>query len=170
MALTHPFFLNSPFSLARYKADDLTAHAFATVIYKRDRDMKAPDLMQMYHDHSRNVSPTYAKKVNGILHFMDQMQASEPRCIATKWGFVDLTGVLLSRSLSSLQAPTVANAYLDWENERAAKSRFLERLARARRGSRDQLLFDYITAFQKEGATKKNLNQRFRVLNKVIPV
>ena len=71
--------------------------------------------------------------------------------------------------LSSVKASKVASAYVDWENERAAKAPQLERLAGASKGSRDQLLFDYITAFQKEGATKRNLTQRFNVLNKIIP-
>lgn len=168
MALTHPFFKNSPFTTARYKADDLLAHAFAIVIYKRRRDVKAPDLREMYEEFSSNAHSTAAREVNAILHFLDQMQSQKPRCIKTKWGFVDLVGVLNNRGLQGLNASAFASAYVKWEDERAQKTSHLSELAAAKHGTRQRLLFEYITAFQKEGATKRNLQTRFRVLNTIL--
>jgi hypothetical protein len=168
MALTHPFFKNSPFSIARYKSDELTAHAFAVVIYKRDRDLKAPDLRAMYLEFGKSVDTRFAKKVNSILHFLDEMQTSRPRCIKTKWGFVDLVGVINSRRLSTLSAPAVAAAYVRWEEDRAEGMSDLPALAK-RSGARARYLYDYISAFQKEGATKRNLVRRFEILKRVLP-
>jgi hypothetical protein len=168
IALNHPFFEHSPFSTARYKSDDLVAHAFGVVIYKRSVDLKAPDLKNMYIEYSKGLDPKFAKKVNEILHFLDGMQLSKPGCIKTKWGFVDLVGVLLHRRLSTLSAPSFAKAYVEWEEERADKMSDLPALAKARTGSKARMLYDYVTAFQKEGATKKSLEIRFKVLNSVL--
>jgi Protein of unknown function DUF262 len=169
MALTHDFFRKSPFPISRYKVDDLVAHAFAIVIYNRDRDVKAPDLTKMYSEYAKNVPPTCAQKVNEILNFMNEMQKHAQKCIKTKWGFVDLVSVLEKRELQNLDAQAIVDAYVAWERDRAENLGRLSELAAAKSGSRDHLLFEYITAFQKEGATKRNLETRFRVLNSVVP-
>jgi hypothetical protein len=169
MAETHSFFKNSPFPGSRYKFDDLLAHAFAVVLYKRDRDLKAPDLKAMYLEYAKRVDGRVAKKVNEILSFLDRVQNAKPNCIKTKWGFVDLIGVMAKRSLTRLSANTVAEYYSAWEEERADKMSDLPTLAKVRKGSRSRKLYEYIAAFQKEGATKKNLEVRFRVLNSILP-
>lgn len=169
MALNHPFFKSSPFSSARYKTDDLTAHAFAIVIYERTQDIKAPNLKAMYEEHSTRVNAEFTRKVNEILQFLNTVQHRQLHCIKTKWGFVDLVGVMAKRNLARLSATAVADSYVNWEEERAAKMSDLTIIAKARAGSRDRKLYDYITAFQKEGATKKNLDKRFHVLNSIIP-
>src|ERR1700754_4319425 len=97
------------------------------------------------------------------------MQYSQPRCIKTKWGFVDLVGVMDKRNLAKLSAPAVADAYVFWEEERAENLSNLPALAKARNGSRARNLYDYITAFQREGALKKNLEIRYRILNSILP-
>jgi hypothetical protein len=160
MATTHSFFKNGSFSTARYKSDDLLAHAFAVVIYKRSRDLKAPDLKAMYEEYSKRVDARFTKKVNEILSFLDRVQLSQPNCIKTKWGFVDLVGVLAKRNLTKLSARAIAEHYVEWERERAEKMSDLPTLAKVRRGSRARKLYEYIAAFQKEGATKKNLDVR----------
>ncbi len=169
MALTHPFFKNSAFTTARYKADDLLGHAFAILIYQRTRDIKAPDLRAMFLEHKAAVDPAYAKELNAILHCLAAMQEHSLRCIKTKWGFVDLVGVLSNRKLKTLDVGAFTDAYVEWENKRAQNISRLAELAATKSGSRDRLMFDYITAFQKEGATKRNLDTRFRVLNTVLP-
>jgi hypothetical protein len=169
MALTHPFFENSPFPNSRYKSDDLAAHAFAIVLYKRTHDLKAADLEKMYQEYKARANTSATQKVDEILNFMNEMQLRRPKCIKTKWGFVDLVGVLATRNLSKLSAPDVADAYVQWEEERLTKLPFLSTLAVAKPGSRDGLLYAYITAFQKEGAIKKNLEQRYRILSFILP-
>jgi len=169
MAITHSFFKNSPFSTSRYKSDDMLAHAFAVVIYKRTRDMKAPDLKEMYIEYSKTVDSRATKKVNEILSFLDRVQHAEPDCIKTKLVFLDLVDVLAKRNLSRLSVTGIAEHYLEWERERAEKMSDLPTLARVRRGSRARKLYEYIAAFQKEGATKKNLDIRFRILNSILP-
>jgi hypothetical protein len=123
----------------------------------------------MYTEYSKRVDGAFAKKVNEILHFLDTVQKSKPRCIKTKWGFVDLVGVMAIRNLTRLSAAAVAESYVEWEEERAEKMSDLPALAAARAGSRDRMLYDYITAFQREGALKKNLETRFRILNSILP-
>lgn len=169
MAETHPFLKNSPFSEARYKYDDFVAHAFAVVIYKQSRDLKAADLRYMYNEYGKKTDPAFVKKVNEILHFLDSMQDNKPRCVKTKWGFVDLVGVMAKRNLSKLSAAEVAESYSDWEVDRAENLSKLPTLAKAKSGSRARNLYDYITAFQREGGIKKNLATRFRILNQILP-
>jgi hypothetical protein len=77
--------------------------------------------------------------------------------------------VLGNRKLKTLDAVAFSDTYVKWEEERGKKLARLPELAASRSGSRDRLLFEYITAFQKEGATKKNLDARFRVLNAILP-
>jgi hypothetical protein len=169
MALTHPFFEHSPFPSTRYKSDDLAAHAFAIVIYKRTRDLKAADLKEMYLEYKAKIDAKFTEKVNAILDFLDRVQARKPGCIKTKWGFVDLVGVMDTRNLTKLSASAVTESYVKWEEERAAKMSDLPTLATARPGSRNRMLYDYITAFQREGAIKKNLEKRFHILNLILP-
>jgi Protein of unknown function DUF262 len=168
MAVTHSFFKHSPFSTARYKSDDLLAHAFAIVIYERSRDIKAPDLKKMYFEFAKKIDTGITRKVNEILSFLDNMQQSERDCIKTKWGFVDLVGVVAKRNLTRLSARAVATSYVQWESERLTKMSDLPALAQARVGSRARKLYDYVSAFQKEGATKANLQKRFDILNSVL--
>lgn len=169
MAETHPFFKNSAFRGTRSKYDDLAAHAFAIVIYGQTRDLKAATLRDMYEEYGERTNPSFSKKLNEILHFLDDVQDSEPRCIKTKWGFVDLVGVMAKRNLSRLSVPEVAQSYVAWEAERAENLSNLPRLAQARRGSKARNLYDYITAFQREGALKKHLEIRFQILDSILP-
>lgn len=169
MALTHPFFEHSPFPSTRYKSDDLAAHAFAIVVYERTRDLKAANLKDMYLEYKAKIDAKHTKKVNAILDFLDRMQTRNPGCIKNKWGFVDLISVLSTRNLTKLSASAVAASYVKWELERAAKMSNLTALAAAKPGSRDRMLYDYITAFQREGAIKKNLEKRFHILNSILP-
>jgi len=169
MALTHPFFENSPFPITRYKSDDLVSHAFSILLYKRTRDLKAADLEKMYHECSAGVNTSVIQKIDAILNFLNEMQQKIPRCIKTKWGFVDLVGVMATRNLTKLSASEVAESYAEWEEERAEKMSKLLILAAAPARSRNRMLYDYITAFQREGATKNNLNVRFQILNFILP-
>ena len=169
MALTHPFFANSPFGFARYKADDLVAHAFAIILYERKRDIKAPDLKEMYIEYKDALPSAVSGAVNEILRFMNAMQTGISRCISTKWGFVDLIGVLSQRTLKDVDPIEMAEAYVDWETERAAYASRISELASAPVKSKQRRLFEYISAFQKEGATKRNLEKRFLVLNSILP-
>lgn len=168
MAESHPFCKVSQFSKARYKSDDLVAHAFAVQIYGSSRDMKAPDLKAMYFEYASEIDPAYAKKVNEILSFMRQMEKAIPGVIITKWGFVDLVAVLGKRSLTSLDATALATKYQKWEFDRKQSMSIQDELAQANEGTRKKQLFDYIQAFQKEGATKRNLAVRAQILENVL--
>lgn len=169
MAITHKFFPNSPFPLARYKADDLLAHAFAIEMYGGARNLKALDLREMYISNCSGEYSTEAKKINEILKFMDAMQLSEQRCIATKWGFVDIYTVLSRNKLHQLTASHVAVNYVAWESARRSNTKLPERLIENRTPSKkDKDLYSYIMAFRREGANKSNLYKRANILARYI--
>ena len=168
MAMTHPFFQRGPFTKDRFQADDMVAHAFATLIYKRTRNMKASDLAKMYHEFANTTDPTIEAQVFEILDFLDRMQEAVPGCITFKWGFVDLVGVLANRNLRQCDPIQMAEAYRQWEQDRKTHTPHLAELDKAP-GSRERHLFDYIISCQKDGAMRKNLQTGFRILDSVLP-
>lgn len=169
MAITHRFFTDGPYSIARYKTDDLLAHAFAIEFFDGTRDLKAPDLMAMYKDHAQLVDMATTSKVARILKFMYAMQGHSAKCIKTKWGFVDVYGVLSRTRLVGLKPAYVAQRYMDWEGRRRKHSARPEALvSRSHSPCADRDLYKYLVAFQREGATKKNLSIRREVLASAI--
>jgi len=159
MAQTHSFFLNGPFSSFRYKADDMLSHAFAVEIYQGNEDMKAPNLENMYMEfQKKTVTQRIVRAVNRNLKIMNKMQINYPKCIKTKWGFVDIYSVLSIKKLSK-SPEKLAKKYILWEDKRkknlATPENLLETKSKTNRG-----LYNYIMAFQKEGATVVNLKIR----------
>jgi hypothetical protein len=170
MATNHPFFPASAFSLERYKADDLVAHAFLIEINKGANDAKAPHLRQLYRDHANGVAASLTAKVVRILDFMNDMQSAVPKCIRLKWGFVDLYWVL-SEAIASkekLDPVDVANRYVAFETRRLQYVSRPEQLLTGKPTADKKALFAYIEAFKTSGGLAENLKIRHRVLADVL--
>ncbi|MHA1630441.1 MAG: DUF262 domain-containing protein [Candidatus Heimdallarchaeota archaeon] len=159
MAQTHSYFKNSPFSSARYKTDDLLSHAFAVEIYQGSKDIKAPNLADMYSEfQKRSVKQRVIGEVNKNLKTMNKMQLNYPKCISTKWGFVDIYSVLSINNLL-VRPKKLAYRYVKWEQKRKQSLKSPEKLLDTSLKI-DKGLYKYIMAFQKEGATVSNLKIR----------
>ena len=166
MAQTHAFFVKSPFSSSRYKHDNLIAHAFALELYSGSRDIKAPDLAEMYSEYKGSISDASVRRVNNALTYLSKIQRAGRNCIRTKWGFVDLFWLALKHR-SDLPTPDVmASRYTSFEQERLLYVSDPSVLIAPRRTAADRDLYKYIVAFASSGAVKENLAARQAVLLK----
>jgi hypothetical protein len=170
MAINHPFFPNSAFSLDRYKADDLIAHAFLMELRQEGTDAKAPQLRELYRNFAGSVPTSITRKVAQILDFMHQMQSFVPKCITLKWGFVDLYWVL-SEAFAANQAldpAEIAKRYVAFESRRLKYVSRPEELLAGKSNASNKSLFNYIEAFKTSGGMSDNLRKRHDVLVKVL--
>lgn len=167
MAETHPFFTNAAcyFPPARRNRDDLCAHAFALELYQAGRDLKAPDLREMYGTHAGGVLQDTKDKINSVLRYMNDVQSAQPGAIKRKWGFVDVYW-LASQYLTKLpDSAELAQRFVKFEQRRLKHNARPEDLivgktvpARAKR------LYEYIIAFKSAGGLAKNVRTRHTVL------
>ena len=159
LAETHPFFTNSPFPSGRFRHDDLAAHAFAIELCGSE-DLKAQNLAQMYETYSGGVDDAVKAKVNQVLGKLNGMQQSRPKCIRTKWGFVDLY-CLISKNLAQLPSPAeLATKYAAFEKRRLKYSPDPKQLLRQGSPKADQDLYSYIVAFKTAGGVADNVEAR----------
>ncbi|MEQ1770456.1 MAG: DUF262 domain-containing protein [Devosia sp.] len=172
-ATAHPFFINSRIPDARYKRQDYVAHIFAVLTYDGQKDIKAPNLRQMYLDFV-DKKPTEIQRLNGkverALAVIEQVDSFLKYKIRDKWIFVDLCWTICqmqaSKSFSSAQ--DLAAKFQAFDAMRRANRARPEALLRARGSSadlrRNQLLYEYIQSFQRQGATRISLAARNRSL------
>jgi len=172
MAENHNFFSDElcPFSPSRFKRHDLCAHAFLLELLGADSDLKAPNLREMYEQHARNVPKGIPKKVTTVLNYMEAMQRARPKCICTKWGFVDIYLLVSQHRKLVPDSADLAARFVEFEARRHQYTRTPKDLLIAdgygRVSQRDQRLYDYITAFQTSGSQANNLQSRHAILKK----
>ena len=169
LAEQHKVFGVSQIPAARYKRDDFVAHVFAIELYGQTRDIKAPDLATMYRKfRNRNSLDTkVVAKISTILDFMHEMFVDSPGYLRTKWGFVDLYGVL-SAARRLPKAADAAQLYQAFESRRLKHVAKPELLIADEPSAADKRLYRYIVAFKSEGATKENLAERHEILAREI--
>lgn len=172
IAENHAFFTDDacPFSNERFKHHDLCAYAFALELYKGQKDMKAPTLKRMFEEYASQLPASIPRKVNQILTYFHDVHNTHPKCIRTKWGFIDLYW-LASEQWDRLPASEkFGTTYVRFEARRRKYSAEPKELLLPEGGGsvpqKDQRLFDYITAFQASGGTAENVRQRHKVLKK----
>ncbi|MHA3771871.1 DUF262 domain-containing protein [Verrucomicrobiota bacterium sgz303538] len=164
MASTHLFFAGNAFASARYKHDDLLAHAFAIVLYSGTRDLKAPDLALMYREYKDAVEQACVKRVNKSLMYMAEVQRAGSNCIRTKWGFVDIFSIVANHLASLPSADVLAKRYRLFEQNRLLYTKDPSLLITPGRSASDRQLYDYIVAFNVSGGLRDNLAKRYSVL------
>jgi hypothetical protein len=162
---THAFFRNSPFSAARYKTDDLVAHAFLLETSGEKGDLKAPDLRDMYRDYATGIAQPVERRVVATLDIMSAMQAAQPKCISRKWGFVDVYWTIAETSKNALPKPDqLARRYVAFERRRLSFVSRPEDLLKGKHTADDKRLFDYIEAFKTSGGLGENVRKRHDIL------
>jgi len=172
IADNHAFFSHPecPFTGERFQYHDLCAHAFAIELDGGTSDLKAPTLKAMIERFKDHVPAKEAKKVSQVLDYIHQMQVAYPRCIRTKWGFVDVFWLVSERRAALPAADVLARKYVQFEGRRRQHTAKPELLLHTRGSAsappRNRRLYEYIVAFKTSGGLADNVRRRHAVLVK----
>lgn len=150
----------------RYGKDDWLAHVMCLELAGTPVDVKAVNLKRMYEDCEKLDSGKRAKcaRFKRILNFTARVLRDKPAEMDIKWGFVDLYFLIsqcMDKYILSGREDDILNFYVTFEKDRRS-STDIDELAR----SDDPLqnsLFDYIEAFTRSGALKRNISKRHEV-------
>ncbi|MEZ0481638.1 HNH endonuclease family protein [Planococcus sp. SSTMD024] len=159
-------FLKTNIENKRFEYDDWAAHVTCLELAGGPTNIKAIDLKKMYENNtSFESNGKTAKKVKKVLNYMVTVLNDKPPEINIKWGFVDLyllVSVLIDDYDISSRHKDFHDFYVGFEKERREVSDPVDLISG--HPSADQIdLFNYISAFQKEGANKKNIEVRHQV-------
>jgi len=166
---THKFFKTSRISNKRFKHQDYLDHVIALMYYNNEKDIKAPALYQLYLDLSSAQNfelSIYLRKANKILGWMYEVNDFAKGIFKNKWGFVDSYWLFynLYDNISLLNPIEFANNLSAFEVKRKKYNPNPEVLIEDKKSTNyDKDLYDYIEAFNKQGALKKNISIRYRV-------
>lgn len=162
----HPVFPLTRIPSTRYKWEDLAAHVVRLELAGGPADVKAADLLGMYQaQESFDQDGAIARRIGKALRFMARVLHNRPPEMNIKWGFVDLY-LLVSRMLDEYdlrdRASDFEAFYIGFEKDRRAVEDPAELIERGR-DDWDRDLYDYLGAFQREGATRANIETRHEV-------
>lgn len=147
----------------RFQHADYAAHIVAIELAGGPTDVKAADLKRMYEiNQNFNEAGPEAKKIKKVLNFLDRAFPEVCAELKIKWGFVDLYW-LISQCIDSYDVSTrysdFNKFYVSFEYARNDVSDPSE-LITSGSSPNQKDLYDYIQAFQREGATRGNLQMR----------
>lgn len=154
----------------RYGWHDLLAHITCLELAEGPTDLKAADIKDMYErDQKFKLDGPQAKHIEKILNYMSRVLKTEPPEMDIKWGFIDLflaISTLEKVFVLKNREEDILNFYISFERDRRATKDPADLISDGDSWNRD--LFEYIAAFVKEGARKKNINTRHEVYMKRI--
>jgi hypothetical protein len=154
----------------RYGWHDLLAHVTCLELAGGPTDLKAADLKKMYEREQKfKIDGPQAKRIEKILNYMSRVLKPEPPEMDIKWGFVDIylaISTLEKEFVLKNREEDILNFYISFEKDRRATKDLTDLISDGDPWDRD--LFDYIDAFVREGATKKNIGIRHAVYMKRI--
>ena len=158
-----PIFAKTTQKNDRFQHADYAAHIVAIELAGGPTDVKAADLKRIYETNQNfNEAGPEAKKIKKVLNFLDKAFPEVCPDLKIKWGFVDLY-LLVSRCLDvydiSARQTDFNKFYISFEYSRNAAADPSELITSGSSPSHKDL-YDYIQAFQREGATRGNLEQR----------
>lgn len=161
----HKVFRLTKFKSTGWKWRDLADHVLCLEMAGGPTDIKAKNLQVMYEQRKFPRDKDVREKVKRVLNYMARVLQCETPFMNIKWGFVDLyllVSMLMEKyDLKGLE-DEFADFYINFESDRrqAIKGE-LKELASGNYWER--LLFDYIQAFNKQGALKENIQKRHNV-------
>lgn len=162
-----PIFLKTTVKNDRFQYADYASHITAIELAGGPTDVKAADLKKMYEVNvDFDLDGIKAKKIKKVLNYMNKVFPETCNELKIKWGFVDLYWLIsycMEQYDISDKANDFFNFYIGFElNRQPAMAEPSELIAPGHTpGQRD--LYDYITAFQKEGAVRANLTTRAQI-------
>ncbi|MGR3937019.1 DUF262 domain-containing protein [Streptomyces sp. BRA346] len=155
----------------RFSWQELAALALRLELAEGPADLKAKDLNAMYENQSFSPQGDAAKNCKATLDVMWRVARLAPGSIKTRWGFVDLYLALralrVEHDLRRRERSILEN-HLELEKQRldAQSGSLDELLGTDENGERDPAkseLFTYISAFSREGGTRKNIEARHKI-------
>jgi len=162
-----PIFLKTTVKNDRFQYADYASHITAIELAGGPTDVKAADLKRMYEANiDFDLDGLKAKKIKKVLNYMNKVFPETCNELKIKWGFVDLYWLIstcMEQYDVSDKANDFFNFYIGFElNRQPAMAEPSELIAPGHTpGQRD--LYDYIAAFQKEGALRANLTSRAQI-------
>lgn len=157
----------------RFKHQDYIDHCIALIHYKNSKDLKAATLIQLYLDFldaSYNDFSEYFRETALVLKFMNDINSGYKGIFKNKWGFVDGYWLLYRNisKISTINKSLFRERLIEFEIERKKFNNNPEALLDPKNSSTfGKSMFDYIQAFNKEGANKKNIEIRATVYDSI---
>lgn len=158
-----PIFAKTTQKNDRFQYADYAAHIVALELAGGPTDVKAADLKRLYESNQNfNEIGPEAKKIKRVLNFLDKSFPEVCPDLRIKWGFVDLYS-LVSKCIDTYDISSrhsdFNKFYISFELSRNSISDPSDLITSGPSpGQKD--LYDYIQAFQREGATRGNLEIR----------
>ncbi len=157
----------------RFKHQDYIDHVVALIYFKNAKDLKAATLYQLYLDFMEapiSKFKNYFDDTTIVLKTMQDINLTQKGIFKNKWGFVDGFW-LLYRNKSKLRKVDIKEFGEKLNRFEIERKKFNEKpenlLVEKTASEFGKDMFDYIQAFNKEGANKKNIETRARVYDKV---
>ena len=161
----HPVFPRTHISDSRFGWHNLAAHVVRLELAEGPADVKASDLREMYEEHiDFDQEGPVATRTQSVLDYMARILHPKPVAMNIKWGFVDLY-LLISQLMH--------RSYVDITDQEESFLLMFEAFEQRRRLVEDpadlldadntdsgRRLFQYIEAFVRDGATKRNIERR----------
>lgn len=171
-ALMNSFFDNCRISSRRMKHQDYTAHAYALAINGVEKNLKAPELRELYETSTAIPQAdllVYSQEVDKVLVVMQEINESANGRITQKWMFCDIFFFVLMahRDKKSIDVGEFASTYVAFDTRRLDFLKRADELLEGNVTQEDQDLFDYIQAFRIEGGSQANLEARAKVFERL---
>ena len=156
------FSVDTKITDSRFKHQEYIDHVITLAHFKYSKDLKAATMSQLYIDYADKKEDSfnvYFKNAKIVLKYMSQMNNYRKGIFKNKWAFVDAFWYIyknISR-ISTMDPIKMSDTFIEFENERKKYNSTPEKLLNLNKHKFGKLLFDYIQAFNKEGANKENL-------------
>ena len=166
------FFNNSTIKDSRFKNQDYIDHVIALVYFNNKRDLKAAAMLQLYLDFAEekiSAFKPYFDNAEKVIEKMTEINSFKKGVFKNKWAFVDYFWFLykLGPKLNTVDAEKFSEKIIEFEEERLAYNATPEKLLVSKKVKFGRDMYDYIQAFNKEGANKDNVSTRNAVLTKI---
>ncbi|MDK2584447.1 DUF262 domain-containing protein [Romboutsia sedimentorum] len=164
----YPIFPKTTVINKRFEYADLVSHIVCLELNGGPTDVKSTNLKKMYEKNEK-LDANASKKINKVkkvLNYMNKIFASPTPELKIKWGFVDLY-LLISKLIDEYDISNrhidFFDFYISFELERRKALSDTSALLTSNPSDWGKDLYNYIEAFQKEGANRSNLEIRHKV-------
>jgi len=162
----HAVFSLTSISNKRFGWEDLVAHVTRLELADGPADVSAASLAEMIEQNAAiPITDKRLTRVKSVLNRMGKVLSSQPPEMDIKWGFVDLylaISVLDKTYILNGREGDICTSFVSFEQDRRSVDDPSDLLVTGH-DEWDRDLYDYITAFQREGNKKSNIEIRHGV-------
>jgi len=157
---------------SRFKHQEYIDHVITLAHFKYTKDLKAATMSQLYLDYADEKEDSfsvYFKNAKIVLKYMSLMNNYKKGIFKNKWAFVDAFWYIYRNisHISKMDPIKMTDTFIEFEIERKKYNSTPEKLLKLNKHKFGKLLFDYIQAFNKEGANKDNIKVRANVFDEI---